>query len=340
MGALHESAWGASSLAITTNQYQVGFVGAYALWAPSEGVVCWSRGWYRGCWVLPWCFMIMFQNSVTLLHETCIVWSCSVLCMPCSFDTIPRPVVLVPPPRSRRYAAMLWGHLQRLIIAMLSVHCVRLPVPIVAPPSCTTFVCASEHHHDEPVFWVLGFLCSLDDARGSVLVEGLVFWLFRHILCRSCQKPRVDMPLCGELFVRTTPCGVREKPTNRLMCSREGTWLPIRDCAGSLNNCVPRRPELSATDVAAKTIFECLYLVSCWETIGKICHHALGAHTPGVHVSDISRFLCKILSQVAPQFVCQTIRQVISVIWPSPGTLVHDFLRIFRFCRLSRPPKG
>ena len=37
--------------------------------------------------------------------------------------------------------------------------------------------------------------------------------------------------------------------------------LPIRDCTGSCNDCVPRHPKLSAIDVTAKAFLERLYLV-------------------------------------------------------------------------------
>ena len=44
--------------------------------------------------------------------------------------------------------------------------------------------------------------------------------------------------------------------------------LPIRDCAGSCNNCMPERLKLSAIYVTAKAIFECLYLVPGLSSFG------------------------------------------------------------------------
>jgi len=113
--------------------------------------------------------------------------------------------------------------------------------------------------------------------------------------------------------------------------------LPIKDCVGSLNNFVPRRPDLSATDLTAKTIFELLYLNSFWKTIGKICHHVLSAHTPIVHVEAISRFV-QFSPRVAPQLLCQ--HDSILVIWPSPGTLAPDFFENFSVFYSVTTPKS
>ena len=52
--------------------------------------------------------------------------------------------------------------------------------------------------------------------------------------------------------------------------------------------------------MTAKAIFECLYLVSCWSTIGKICNHALGAHASPLILTPILDFRAKI--EGAPQF--------------------------------------
>jgi len=71
--------------------------------------------------------------------------------------------------------------------------------------------------------------------------------------------------------------------------------------------------------VTAHTIFERLYLISCWGTIGKIFHHAsLCAHTPTSHTATVSRSLpCLFSETLVSHFFVSTIRQVI---WPSPGS--------------------
>jgi len=68
--------------------------------------------------------------------------------------------------------------------------------------------------------------------------------------------------------------------------------LPIRECADRLNNCVPRCPKLSAINETGKANLSVCIL--CWRIDGKICHHAIGAHTPTAHSATISRFLCNI----------------------------------------------
>jgi len=45
--------------------------------------------------------------------------------------------------------------------------------------------------------------------------------------------------------------------------------ITIRNCAGSPNNCVPRRSKVSATDVTAKTICELSVLVLAWRSVAK-----------------------------------------------------------------------
>ena len=95
--------------------------------------------------------------------------------------------------------------------------------------------------------------------------------------------------------------------------------LPIRDCTGSSNNLVPRIDKVSAIDVTAKASFDRLYLVSCWGTIGKICHHVLCApgHIPTSHTVTISRFRC-LSFKPWPLNVCVSMIRL--VIWTSPGT--------------------
>jgi len=66
--------------------------------------------------------------------------------------------------------------------------------------------------------------------------------------------------------------------------------VSIRDWTGSPNNCMPRRPKLSAIDVIWRAIFEGLVLVSGWRFVEKVHHHALGAHTPTNHPAAISQF--------------------------------------------------
>ena len=81
--------------------------------------------------------------------------------------------------------------------------------------------------------------------------------------------------------------------------------LNIRDCARSLNNCVPRRPEQNAIDVTAKTIFEPerLYLVSLrnnWEDLSPC------PHTPTTHSAAISQFLCSFTQVICPGTTSRT----------------------------------
>jgi len=90
--------------------------------------------------------------------------------------------------------------------------------------------------------------------------------------------------------------------------------LPFRDCAASPNNFGPRWPKLSPIDVTAKIFFECLYLVPGLAPICALCHHALGAHTPTSHSTNISRFLCNCLPEWPLNFFVITIHEVI---WPS-----------------------
>jgi len=80
--------------------------------------------------------------------------------------------------------------------------------------------------------------------------------------------------------------------------------LPIRDCAGSCNSWVTRRLMVSAIDLAAKTLFERLYLVpglSPFEP-GVNCPCA---STPTVQSITISRFPCKFFPRSASHFLCQ-----------------------------------
>ena len=82
--------------------------------------------------------------------------------------------------------------------------------------------------------------------------------------------------------------------------------LNIRDCARSLNNCVPRRPEQNAIDVTAKTIFEPerLYLVSLrnnWEDLSPCPRRPHSHRSRCVYFSIFVQFF----PRVAPQPFCQ-----------------------------------
>jgi len=80
--------------------------------------------------------------------------------------------------------------------------------------------------------------------------------------------------------------------------------LNIRDCAGSLHNCVPRRPELNAIDVTAKTIFERLYLVSLRNNCEDLSPCPRHPHSHSSRCVYFSMFI-QFFPRVAPQFLCQ-----------------------------------
>ena len=98
--------------------------------------------------------------------------------------------------------------------------------------------------------------------------------------------------------------------------------LPIRDCAGRFNNCVPRRPKLSAIDITGRAIFERLYLVPglCPIEPQVNCPHALPPPllTPQPFLNFQSS--CNFFRKWPLIFLVSEIRQVI---WPSPGTLTE-----------------
>jgi len=73
--------------------------------------------------------------------------------------------------------------------------------------------------------------------------------------------------------------------------ARRVPGLPIRDCAASSNNLVPRGAKVSAIDVTVKTILhESLYLVSGLSPIYAPSQLSLCTHTPTAHSPAISRF--------------------------------------------------
>jgi len=99
--------------------------------------------------------------------------------------------------------------------------------------------------------------------------------------------------------------------------------LPIRNCAGSSNNLVPRGTKVSAIDVTQREFFERLYWfqdrahLSLESTVRVLPHH---------HCSPYNYFSISVqFFRMWPLIFCQhTIHQII---WPSPGTLVKAHCR-------------
>ena len=77
---------------------------------------------------------------------------------------------------------------------------------------------------------------------------------------------------------------------------------------GKSNNLAPNCSKLSAMDLTAKVIFERLYVVSYWGTIGKICQHALCLHALTAQIAAISPFLCNLFPELPLIFFVSTIR--------------------------------
>jgi len=120
------------------------------------------------------------------------------------------------------------------------------------------------------------------------------------IRCSSLQHIYTDMPCASNCSSKRHRMEFVRNPQTDWCAPERASGIRIRDCAGSISNCVPRRPELSATDVTAKSSFARLYLGSFWETIANICHQALGAHTPTVPVVAISWFSWNNFSSSGP----------------------------------------
>jgi len=96
----------------------------------------------------------------------------------------------------------------------------------------------------------------------------------------------------------------------------EGTGLPIRNCAGSYNNLVPRGTKVSATDVTQKVFFEHLYwfqdrpYLSSESTVRVLPH-------PHCSIFNYFSIFVQFFSDVAPHFWSAHD----SPVWQSPGTL-------------------
>ena len=94
--------------------------------------------------------------------------------------------------------------------------------------------------------------------------------------------------------------------------------LPIGDWAGSSNNLVPRGTKLSAIDMTAKTIFECMYLILGLRQFAPWVNCPY-APTPPPLTQQLFLDFCAIFFPSGPSFFCQ--HTIYQVIWPSPGTL-------------------
>jgi len=95
---------------------------------------------------------------------------------------------------------------------------------------------------------------------------------------------------------------------------------PIRNCAGSSNNLVPRGTKVSAIDVTQKVFFECLYWFQDWANLAS-SQLSVCSYTPTVHSTTISRFPYNFF-RMWPLIFCQ--HKIHQVIWPSPGTLAES----------------
>jgi len=98
--------------------------------------------------------------------------------------------------------------------------------------------------------------------------------------------------------------------------------LPIRDCAGSFNSCVPRRSKVSAMDVTAKTIFESLYLVLGLAPICALSQLSECSHTPPTPGQLFLDF-CAIFFPAWPLIFCQhdSPSNLADSRYPHPGTI-------------------
>ena len=106
-----------------------------------------------------------------------------------------------------------------------------------------------------------------------------------------------------------------------LVCSvrpREGTGLPIRNCAGSSNNLVPKGTKVSAIDLTPKVFFERLCWFEDWAHLSSespVCGMCVCYHTPTVDQQKISvHFFQMWISFLSAHDS--------PVIWPCPGTLL------------------
>jgi len=100
--------------------------------------------------------------------------------------------------------------------------------------------------------------------------------------------------------------------------------LPIGDCAASPNNCVPRRPKLSAIEVTAKAICERLYLVPGLSPFEPRVNCPYAPTPPPLTHRLIVNFRAIVFTS-GPHTLVSTIRQVI---WPSTDTLVPSNAKV------------
>jgi len=80
--------------------------------------------------------------------------------------------------------------------------------------------------------------------------------------------------------------------------------LPIGDCAGSSNNLVPRGTKLSAIDVTARAIFECVYLVQDCANLRPESNVPIHPQ-PHRSLADYFSISMQFFPQVAPHFFGQ-----------------------------------
>jgi len=80
--------------------------------------------------------------------------------------------------------------------------------------------------------------------------------------------------------------------------------LPISDCARGCSNRAQVCPQLSATDVKAKTFFERLCLVLGLHKIAPWVNCPYAPTIPTIKSTTISRFLCYFFPRMAPHFFC------------------------------------
>jgi len=99
----------------------------------------------------------------------------------------------------------------------------------------------------------------------------------------------------------------------KISTRERGSGLPIRDCARSCTNRGKSRPMMSAIDMTAKTLFECLYLVLGLRIIAPWVKCPCAPTTPTVLSKTISRFLCNFFPKWPLIFGIITIHQAKSL---------------------------